>query len=65
MGHSRSHARLVLGAIVALVTACAPGATNNSNNSSNNVHGGSVSVIGQWADGELDTFNKVVKPFED
>ena len=63
MGRSQSRVRLLLGVAVALLTACAPGASNNT--SSSNVHGGSVSIIGVWSGNELDAFNQVLKPFED
>jgi alpha-glucoside transport system substrate-binding protein len=54
---------LVLAALAALVGgACAPGATSSAS-PSGPVHGGSVSVIGVWSDGELDSFNAVLAPF--
>jgi alpha-glucoside transport system substrate-binding protein len=54
---------LLLGlvAIVAAAACGAPGASNPSPEAS--VHGGSVSVLGVWSDGELDSFNAVVAPF--
>lgn len=52
----------VLAALAALVAgACAPGASNPQPTGS--VHGGTVSVIGVWSDGELDSFNAVLAPF--
>jgi len=39
----------------------APGASNPSPEAS--VHGGTVSVLGVWSDGELDSFNAVLAPF--
>ena len=55
---------LVLTALaVSLAVACAPGASNPQ--PSGTVHGGTVSVIGQWSGNELDAFNQVLKPFQD
>ena len=52
----------VIAAVAALVAgACAPGASNP--NPTGAVHGGSVSVIGVWSGGELDSFNAVIAPF--
>ena len=44
--------------------ACAPGASNN-NSSSNTVKGGTVHILGVWSGSELESFNAVLKPFED
>jgi len=44
-----------------LAAACAPGATNNS---SSTAKGGTVTILGVWTDGELDSFNAVLAPFE-
>jgi len=53
---------LVLGmAALLLGAACAPGATNNGSSS---VKGGTVTILGVWSDGELDSFNAVLAPFE-
>jgi alpha-glucoside transport system substrate-binding protein len=54
---------LVLTAIVGF--ACAPGAQTPSTSSSGTVHGGTVTIIGTWTGNELDSFNAVLKPFED
>lgn len=53
---------VVFTALAALVAAaCAPGAATPQ--ATGSVHGGSVSVIGVWSDGELDSFNAVIAPF--
>ena len=49
-------------ALVAM--ACAPGASNN-NSSGNTVKGGTVHILGVWSGSELESFNAVLKPFED
>jgi alpha-glucoside transport system substrate-binding protein len=61
--HVLRHSRgLVLGLVAVLLgAACAPGATNNSSSS---VKGGTVTILGVWSDGELDSFNAVLAPFE-
>src|SRR5712692_3450944 len=53
---------LLLGLVaVVIAAACgAPGASNPSPEAS--VHGGTVSVLGVWSDGELDSFNAVLAP---
>jgi alpha-glucoside transport system substrate-binding protein len=53
----------VLAALAALVAgACAPGATTPS--ATGTVHGGTIDIIGVWSDGELDSFNAVLAPWE-
>ncbi|HET7421115.1 MAG TPA: ABC transporter substrate-binding protein [Candidatus Dormibacteraeota bacterium] len=55
--------RVVLAALAVLVAgACAPGASNNP--SPSGVHGGTIDIIGVWSDGELDSFNAVLAPWE-
>src|SRR5260370_7863072 len=51
---------LLLG-LVAIVIAAACGSSNPSPEAA--VHGGTVSVLGVWSDGELDSFNAVLAPF--
>src|SRR2546428_367179 len=51
---------LLLG-LIAVVIAAACGPSNPTPEAS--VHGGTVSVLGVWSDGELDSFNAVLAPF--
>ena len=48
-------------AAMVLTVACAPGATSNNSSSTK---GGTVTILGVWSDGELDSFNAVLQPFE-
>src|SRR6266851_63586 len=63
MGTLKPGRGLLLGLVaVVIAAACgAPGASNPSPEAS--VHGGTVSVLGVWSDGELDSFNAVLAPF--
>lgn len=63
MGLIRFKPSYVLVALVALIAgACAPGASNPQ--PTGTVHGGTIDIIGVWSDGELDSFNAVLAPWE-